>query len=309
MPAGVDPSTRPGSSRAAWSAVPASDTTALAITVGTNGPGARSRPSCSTTTTSSGRPTPDPPCSSRDVEAQPAQVGHGRPGGGHLLGVRLEQGPALTERVVLGQEVGDDLRQRAVVVGDGDRHVELPSQLRPTGATGRGYVVRVGTHHRTCPLCEAMCGLEIETEGDRVVRVRGDRDDVWSKGFLCPKGASLGQLHHDPDRLRAPMVRDGDEWREVTLGRGVRRGARSCCTAVVAEHGIEAVHAYLGNPNVHSYSLSRYSGAVAGLGGITPHVVGRHRRPVAQERGVRPAVRRGVEHPDPRRRQHRPASW
>ena len=61
-----------------------------------------------------------------------------------------------------------------------------------------------------------MCGLEIETEDDRVVRIRGDRDDVWSKGFLCPKGASLGQLHHDPDRLRAPMVRDGDDWREVT---------------------------------------------------------------------------------------------
>src|SRR5437899_3213958 len=63
------------------------------------------------------------------------------------------------------------------------------------------------THFRTCPLCEAMCGLEIEVEGDQVTRVRGDRDDVWSKGFICPKGASLGQLHHDPDRLRAPPVK------------------------------------------------------------------------------------------------------
>ena len=112
-----------------------------------------------------------------------------------------------------------------------------------------------------------MCGLEIKVEDERVVRVRGDRDDVWSKGFLCPKGASLGQLHHDPDRLRAPMVRDGDEWHEVTWDEAFAR-CEEILHRVVAEHGIESVHAYLGNPNVHSYSLSRYSGAVPGLGGI-----------------------------------------
>ena len=61
----------------------------------------------------------------------------------------------------------------------------------------------------------------------RSTLIRGDRDDVWSKGYLCPKGTTLGHLHHDPDRLRAPMVRDGDQWREVDVGRGVRalRGA------------------------------------------------------------------------------------
>jgi anaerobic selenocysteine-containing dehydrogenase len=121
------------------------------------------------------------------------------------------------------------------------------------------------THLRTCPLCEAMCGLEIETEGDQVVRVRGDRHDVWSKGFLCPKGASLGQLHHDPDRLRAPMVRDGETWREVSWDEAFAR-CEELLAPVVAQHGPEAVTAYLGNPNVHNYSLSRYSGAVPGLG-------------------------------------------
>jgi anaerobic selenocysteine-containing dehydrogenase len=125
----------------------------------------------------------------------------------------------------------------------------------------------MATHLRTCPLCEAMCGLEIETEGDQVVRIRGDREDVWSKGFLCPKGASLGQLHHDPDRLRAPMVRDGEEWREVTWDEAFAR-CEELLHRVVAEHGRDAVTVYLGNPNVHSYSLSRYSGAVPGLGGI-----------------------------------------
>ena len=57
----------------------------------------------------------------------------------------------------------------------------------------------------TCPLCEAMCGLELSLDGGRVTRIRGDRDDVFSGGYLCPKGTTLGRLHDDPDRLRAPV--------------------------------------------------------------------------------------------------------
>jgi anaerobic selenocysteine-containing dehydrogenase len=122
----------------------------------------------------------------------------------------------------------------------------------------------VRTHYRTCPLCEAMCGLEIQTKGDQVTRVRGDRDDVWSRGYLCPKGAALGHLHHDPDRLRVPMVREGDQWREVSWDEAFARCAE-LLHPVVEEHGIAAVTAYIGNPAVHNYSLSRYTGAVAGI--------------------------------------------
>ncbi len=53
-------------------------------------------------------------------------------------------------------------------------------------------------HYRTCPFCEATCGLEIETEGAEVISVRGDRDDVFSRGFICPKAYGLKQLHEDP---------------------------------------------------------------------------------------------------------------
>ena len=70
-----------------------------------------------------------------------------------------------------------------------------------TGVTesGAGGAVRQ-VHLRTCPLCEAMCGLEITVAGDRVERIRADRADAWSKGHLCPKGTTLGHLHHDPER-------------------------------------------------------------------------------------------------------------
>ncbi len=124
--------------------------------------------------------------------------------------------------------------------------------------------VAVRTHHRTCPLCEAMCGLEILTVGDQVTRVRGDRNDVWSKGYLCPKGAALGHLHHDLDRVRVPMVREGEIWREVTWDESFAR-CEELLAPIVHEHGIRAVTAYIGNPAVHNYSLSRYTGALAAI--------------------------------------------
>ncbi len=116
------------------------------------------------------------------------------------------------------------------------------------------------THIRTCPLCEAMCGLEITVDGDdQVTLIRADRDDVWSKGYLCPKGTTLGHLHHDPDRIREPMVRDGDEWRTVTWDEAFAR-CDELIAGVIERHGREAMTAYIGNPTVHNLSLSRYIG-------------------------------------------------
>src|SRR5256714_7755594 len=104
------------------------------------------------------------------------------------------------------------------------------------------------THYRTCPLCEATCGLEIETEGDRVLSIRGDAEDVFSKGFICPKSYSLKELHDDPDRLRTPLRRRPDGtfeeigWDEAFAA--VDRGL----APVLSEHGRDAVAVYLGNP-------------------------------------------------------------
>ena len=83
---------------------------------------------------------------------------------------------------------------------------------------------------RTCPLCEATCGLEIEMNGREVVKIRGDKDDVFSAGFICPKGASLGELHSDPDRLRKPLVRrDGElvPTSEIFLGAEAQQPAHN----------------------------------------------------------------------------------
>ncbi len=115
-------------------------------------------------------------------------------------------------------------------------------------------------HFRTCPLCEATCGLELTVEGDRVVRVRGDRDDVLSKGFICPKGSVIHHLHDDPDRLRMPQIRvgppdDPDSWREATWEEAFAEIERRLPT-VLAEHGGDSVAVYLGNPTAHNHAVS-----------------------------------------------------
>ena len=71
-------------------------------------------------------------------------------------------------------------------------------------------------HYRICPLCEATCGLVVETDGDAVVSITGDKKDRFSEGFLCPKGVAVQDLYTDPDRLRTPMIREGKAWRTAT---------------------------------------------------------------------------------------------
>lgn len=117
------------------------------------------------------------------------------------------------------------------------------------------------TAYATCPLCEATCGLELTVADGRVTGVRGDRQDVFSRGYLCPKGASLGQLDADPDRVRAPRVRREGKlvpatWDEAFAA--VHRGL----SAVIEQHGREAVALYLGNPNVHTLAGGLFAGAL-----------------------------------------------
>lgn len=60
--------------------------------------------------------------------------------------------------------------------------------------------------HRICPVCEACCGLDVHVESGKVIAIRGQESDGFSKGYLCPKGVALKDLHEDPDRLRTPLI-------------------------------------------------------------------------------------------------------
>jgi anaerobic selenocysteine-containing dehydrogenase len=112
-------------------------------------------------------------------------------------------------------------------------------------------------HFRTCPLCEATCGLEITHRGEEVVRIRGDREDVFSHGFICPKGSTLGKLDQDPDRIKTPLVRRNGHHQPVTWDEAFAE-IEHRLTPLIAEYGPNSVGLYLGNPNVHSMSGMLY---------------------------------------------------
>ncbi|AFJ35722.1 anaerobic dehydrogenase [Mycobacterium sp. MOTT36Y] len=112
-----------------------------------------------------------------------------------------------------------------------------------------------------------MCGLEIQVDDGRVTGIRGNRDDVWSRGHLCPKGTSLAALHDDPDRIREPMIKVDGRWQEVSWDAAFRR-CTELLTPVIDKYGIGAVTAYTGNPLAHSFSLARYAGVLMGMSGL-----------------------------------------
>lgn len=114
------------------------------------------------------------------------------------------------------------------------------------------------TAYRTCPLCEALCGLELTLDGaGAITSVRGDRDDPLSAGFLCPKGATLGRLDADPDRLDGPLVRGVPVgWDEAFAT------VRNELANVIARYGRDAVAIYVGNPTAHSVAGPLYGSAL-----------------------------------------------
>jgi anaerobic selenocysteine-containing dehydrogenase len=117
------------------------------------------------------------------------------------------------------------------------------------------------TRFHTCTLCEATCGIAVTVQGDRVVDIRGDADDPFSRGYVCPKATALADLQHDPDRLRRPVVRAGDDWREVGWAEAFDLvGAR--LREVRARYGNDAVAVYQGNPSAHNLGLMTYGQAL-----------------------------------------------
>ncbi|WP_201629226.1 molybdopterin oxidoreductase family protein [Psychrobacter maritimus] len=107
------------------------------------------------------------------------------------------------------------------------------------------------THFRTCNLCEAMCGIVIQHDGEKVLSIKGDKNDPFSKGYICPKATALQDLHEDSDRLRHPVERTANGWKEISWPEALDKVAAGI-QSVQKKHGQNAFGIYLGNPNVHN---------------------------------------------------------
>lgn len=118
----------------------------------------------------------------------------------------------------------------------------------------------VKQHFRTCNLCEAMCGIVIEHNGKSVQTIKGDKEDPFSKGFICPKAVALQDIYEDPDRLKRPIRRRGDQWEEISWKEAFDTVASKFRT-IGKENGPDAVGYYQGNPSVHNLGTLFFAGS------------------------------------------------
>lgn len=113
------------------------------------------------------------------------------------------------------------------------------------------------THHRICPLCEACCGLEIKTRGTEVISIRGHDADVFSAGYICPKGVALKDLHEDADRLRTPLIKRNGVFEPASWDEAFAEIGRRL-PPLLETHGRNAVGLVAGNPTAHKIGLMLY---------------------------------------------------
>ena len=124
------------------------------------------------------------------------------------------------------------------------------------------------THYRACHLCEAICGVVIETESEQIISIKGDKSDPLSRGHICPKAVSLQDIHNDPDRLRVPVRKvvgaDGSvDWQEISWDEALDTVAQKM-EAVCERDGAHAIGIYLGNPSVHNYGMMTHGSQLFG---------------------------------------------
>ena len=115
----------------------------------------------------------------------------------------------------------------------------------------------IRSHYRICPLCEACCGLEVRTQGSKVVAIRGAKDDVFSAGYICPKGYALKDLHEDPDRLRTPLIKRDGRFVPASWDEAFAEIERRLPPMLEA-NGRDAVAVTVGNPSAHKFGLLLY---------------------------------------------------
>ena len=108
---------------------------------------------------------------------------------------------------------------------------------------------------RSCPICEACCGLELKVDRvqKKILSVRGDDNDPRSKGYVCPKATAVKGLYEDPERLTRPLRKTESGWEEISWDEAYRYAGERL-SSIREAHGKDAIATYIGNPIGHSAS-------------------------------------------------------
>jgi anaerobic selenocysteine-containing dehydrogenase len=113
-------------------------------------------------------------------------------------------------------------------------------------------------HYRSCNLCEAICGIEINVQAEQRLNIRGDKDDPFSRGYICPKAVALQDIQYDRDRLKHPVRRTSQGWQRIGWDEAFDEVEQNL-KRIQKRYGRSSVATYLGNPNVHNYGAMLFA--------------------------------------------------
>jgi anaerobic selenocysteine-containing dehydrogenase len=103
----------------------------------------------------------------------------------------------------------------------------------------------MGTIHKTgCVLCAQNCGLEVEVENNRIVKVKPDKSNVKSEGYFCRKGMNIAYHQHNADRLKYPLKRVAESFERISWDQAIDEIA-SKLKSIVGQYGPRSF-AYMG---------------------------------------------------------------
>ena len=117
------------------------------------------------------------------------------------------------------------------------------------------------THTTYCRICEAACGRVAEVDGGQLVSLRPDPEQVVSRGFACAKGTRFAAVHHSPDRVNEPLVRQRGRLVPTSWDSAIADAATRI-KRLRDEHGPHAVGVYMGNPAVFGYAPPLFTKAL-----------------------------------------------
>src|SRR5919107_1407284 len=139
----------------------------------------------------------------------------------------------------------------------GGRDVRIHSRIAVRLETSPGHAMKTtddsSLHYRSCNLCEAICGIEISVLAQERLSIRGDKDDPFSRGYICPKAVALQDIHYDKDRLKHPVRRTARGWQRIGWDEAFAEVEQNL-KRIRAQHGRNSLASYLGNPTVHNYA-------------------------------------------------------
>jgi anaerobic selenocysteine-containing dehydrogenase len=174
---------------------------------------------------------------------------------------------------------------------------------KPSFAEGGATLADPDAHtvRSFCRICTTLCGILVDVAGDQVVRVRGDKDHPFSRGYTCPKGRSLPQMHHHRERLERPLLRIGDRlvpapWSECLDDLAER------LQAILDRHGPRAIGVFFGSGVGMDAAGYRMAEALYGAIGRPPRfspltIDGTAKALIAHQMGGTPGLSAHVDRP------------